>query len=428
SLCELGTDSDSDLPDAFSLLKTPEPKAKKTTLSRRRTLKKSASVEVPKRNADDSDAESGIAALKVPGELVLAYGLRKYYPARLLAQPAPNRYTVEFFDGTRSTLSRGRILTIYESKFYTCPLGAIKLVGDEPVLNTKHRVGDIDEQVVDLDKEFERDVLIFHRLVADMEAIRGDLDALHVCSLDRVKDIADIEDRMAIFFGENHNAKRLLSSRVSKGFLNRAEFDFLGRLLSKWYTTPPHALVCANTAGSQAKDVPADPSTSLEDAIAEPSTVLEDATVEPPTSLENVPVESSTSLEDVPVEPPASLEDAISEPLPAAKDELISTPASDISQLTEPIDNINLADSVTSSSNSNLATQTVEFIHEVLLPHAIKRLTMARESCTLAESEIRMARANETHWVDQILAARGVSSDTLNDYLIALILIAFNIK
>ncbi|KAJ2272154.1 hypothetical protein IW139_004538, partial [Coemansia sp. RSA 353] len=179
SLCELGTDSDSDLPDAFSLLKTPEPKAKKTTLSRRRTLKKSASVEVPKRNADDSDAESGIAALKVPGELVLAYGLRKYYPARLLAQPAPNRYTVEFFDGTRSTLSRGRILTIYESKFYTCPLGAIKLVGDEPVLNTKHRVGDIDEQVVDLDKEFERDVLIFHRLVADMEAIRGDLDALH---------------------------------------------------------------------------------------------------------------------------------------------------------------------------------------------------------------------------------------------------------
>ncbi|KAJ2144220.1 hypothetical protein IW142_003281 [Coemansia sp. RSA 564] len=213
SLCELGTDSDSDLPDAFSLLKTPEPKAKKTTLSRRRTLKKSASVEVPKRNADDSDAESGIAALKVPGELVLAYGLRKYYPARLLAQPAPNRYTVEFFDGTRSTLSRGRILTIYESKFYTCPLGAIKLVGDEPVLNTKHRVGDIDEQVVDLDKEFERDVLIFHRLVADMEAIRGDLDALHVCSLDRVKDIADIEDRMAIFFGENHNAKRLLSSR-----------------------------------------------------------------------------------------------------------------------------------------------------------------------------------------------------------------------
>ncbi|KAJ2483509.1 hypothetical protein IWW56_000295 [Coemansia sp. RSA 2131] len=382
SLCELGTDSDSDLPDAFSLLKTPVHKAKKTTLSRRRKLVKSASAEVPTSNADDSDAESGIAALKVPGELVLAYGLRKYYPARLLAQPAPNRYTVEFFDGKRSTLSRGRILTMYESKFHTCPLGAIKLVGDEPVLNTKHRIDDIDEQVVDLDKEFERDMRIFHWLVADMEAIRGDLDALHICSLDRVKDIADIEDRMAIFFGENNSAKRLLSSRVSKGFLNRAEFDFLGRLLSKWYTTPPRALVCANTAGSQAKDVAVESPASLEGATAKPS---------------------------------ALTEDAIIEPLPAAKDELISTPTSDISQLTEPIDNINLADPVTSSSNTDLAAQTVEFIHEVLLPHAIRRLTMARESCTLAESEIRMAQANEAHWVDQILAARGVSSDSLNE-------------
>ncbi|KAJ1838980.1 hypothetical protein LPJ70_005241 [Coemansia sp. RSA 2708] len=368
------SDSDSDLPDVLSLLKTPEskPKANAKGQRRRRKLVKSASDVARVNTTDDSDGEPGAVGLKIPGELVLAYGLRKYYPARVLAQPSPNRYLVEFFDGTHSTLSRARILTMYERGFYSCSLGAFRLVGDEPVSNSRRRIDSTDKQAVDSEMDFERESGIFHKLVADMEAIRGDLDALHKCPLHKIEDMADVEDRMPAFFGEDATAKRLLPSRVNKGFLNRAEFDFLGRLLSKWYETPPLALVSAKAPAAQVVE-----------------TVVIDSTDADPDS--------------------GSSGDADPDSNAGA-----ASPASEISQLTEPIDQIDLADPEPGCPSSSVfCARTVEFIHEVLLPHAVKRLTMARDGCTLAESEVRMAQASEAHWADQILAARGVSQEDL---------------
>ncbi|KAJ2450220.1 hypothetical protein EV183_004440 [Coemansia sp. RSA 2336] len=337
------SNSDSDFPDAQSLLQVQT-----TGGSRRRRAKitKSASDLAPA-VTDESDTES----LKVPGELVLAYGLRKYYPARILARLASNRYTVEFFDGSRSTRSRSRILTMYESRFYTCALGAIRLVGDEPIQNSKQLIDGSCKKSIDPEAEFDQEKALFHKLVASVEKIKVCLDELHQCPADKLPLMADVEDRMAVFFGNDITAKRLLPSRVSKGHLNRAEFDFLSRLLSKWYDTPPLAISASSSTESTKE--------SSRDGVEKVS------------SLEN--------------------------------GQALASKHTVVAQLAEPVHQLELAD----------AKPCVEFVHEVLLPHAIKRLTMAKENCTLAESEASMARANETHWVDQILAARGVSRDKL---------------
>ncbi|KAJ1731884.1 hypothetical protein LPJ61_002306, partial [Coemansia biformis] len=213
----LGSESDSDLPDAFSLLKSPAGNAGGCRRKRQRiSLTKSASDVVPPSRAEDSDVGSGGTALRVPGELVLAYALRKYYPGRILSQPAPNRFAVEFFDGSRSTLSRGRILTMYESRFYTCSLGGFRLVGDEPAQSTGRMADGARERGIDPEGDFERDKAVFHSLVRDVEAIRGSLDTLHECPVDKIDTLRKTEDRMAAFFGSDAGAKRRLLSRVSK--------------------------------------------------------------------------------------------------------------------------------------------------------------------------------------------------------------------
>ncbi|KAJ2709920.1 hypothetical protein H4R19_004004 [Coemansia spiralis] len=374
----LDSESDCDLPDACSLLKTPVPKASSRARTRKRplTLAKSASDVAPlalSTRAADSDGDGSGSALRIPGELVLAYALRKYYPGRVLSQSAPNRFAVEFFDGSRSTLSRARILTMYEARFYTCPLGGFKLVGDQPAASAQHGSIEAPDSTADPERDFERDQALFHRLVCDVESIRASLDALHECPADKIDALRETEDRMAAFFGSDAGAKRRLVSRVAKGHLNRAEFDFLGRLLCRWYAVPPRALIQPETSADVKPaadgDSPADEAAPANDA------------------------EAGSNAECAAGGAPAdNIEHATADSAPS--------PSSDTSQLTEPVASPRPAD-------PKLGAQTVEFVHEVLLPHAIKRLTMAREQCTLAESELHMIRSDsDIGWVDQILAAR----------------------
>ncbi|KAJ2081757.1 hypothetical protein H4R24_002082 [Coemansia sp. RSA 988] len=375
---DLDSGSESDLPDALSLLRSPIIKPTKAAKMRRRKLVKSASVIPSPTKGDVSDADPGIATLKVPGELVLAYALRKYYPARVLSQPTTSRFAIEFFDGSLTTLSRSSILTMYESKFYTCSLGAFHLVGDEPVQSGSTERMCVAENDVDLENDVKRDMKLFHKLVSDMESIRPHLDTLHRCSSDQLGEVAKLESRMSMFFGEDASAKRCLPSRVFKGFLNRAEFDFLGRLLSRWYTTPPLALMPAETNKVQEIAGAGD---------KEPDTAC------------NASNANNTSDSTAGFEP--SIQRSASEGVSAA------SPGSEATEATEPL-------SQGDSPDSELASQTVKFIHEVLLPHAVKRLTMAHESCSLVESEARMIQGDSgIQWVDQILAARGISRDVL---------------
>ncbi|KAJ1952519.1 hypothetical protein GGI12_006223, partial [Dipsacomyces acuminosporus] len=128
--------------------------------------------------------------LKVPGELVLACSLGKYYPARVLAQPAASKFRVEFLDGSKRTIVRKRIFTMYERGFYTCELGLVKLIGDEPVdrPSSKAKVGGTCP--LDLNAEFEEDKKKFSYLVDALEKVKPQLQQLHECPAEDIEQIA----------------------------------------------------------------------------------------------------------------------------------------------------------------------------------------------------------------------------------------------
>ncbi|KAJ2895469.1 hypothetical protein IWW38_002300, partial [Coemansia aciculifera] len=50
----------------------------------------------------------------------------------------------------------------------------------------------------------------------------------------------------------------------------------------------------------------------------------------------------------------------------------------------------------------------INFVHDVLLPHAIKRMIAERDDCSLVAAEASMHASDpEKDWVEQIMAARG---------------------
>lgn len=403
-LSELESESESDLPDASSLLRANKPTAEeeeeedgisgkrihgddtktngkgKRKQRRITQLIRSASEMPPPTNGmngnlsddNDDDEEEALASLKIPGELVMAYGMRKYYPARIVSRKSANRYRVEFFDGSKSVLSRKRFHTMYENAFYTCPLGGIQLVGDEPAKKNQQLPplvvnadgsGETESGTNSIEREFEMQMKLCPNLVKKIEDIRPHLDRLHRCSSDNVDEMAtNQEDRMGIFFGSDAVAKRKLPSRVSPGFLNRAEFDFLGRLLCRWYSDPPLGTT--------------------------PS-----------------PLSSSTAADTAGVannDDPASSSDAETNK---------TEPIDSSGQCTPKIGPV-LNDALDKPSDLIQASLAVSFIHEVLLPHAIKRLIIERDDCSLAEAEERMQQGDqEVQWVDQILAIRGDGRD-----------------
>ncbi|KAJ2683831.1 hypothetical protein IWW39_005269, partial [Coemansia spiralis] len=57
-------------------------------------------------------------------------------------------------------------------------------------------------------------------------------------------------------------------------------------------------------------------------------------------------------------------------------------------------------------SDLGASALAINFIHDVLLPHAVKRMIAERDGCSLSDAEERMRKVNEMNWVDQILAAR----------------------
>ncbi|KAJ2086449.1 hypothetical protein IW138_005694, partial [Coemansia sp. RSA 986] len=365
-IAEACSDSDSDLPDAQSLLKSPAQRTRaneKQSLSGKASpikllskqgkdrakpvLAKAASEIVHTNNEEGLDDMFDLKPLKVPGELVLAYAIRKYYPARVEQQVSPQRYLVRFFDGSKSLLSKKRIYTMYDNEFYTCPLGAIQLIGDEPAKSTEKRIDTNQEDTIDLERDFERDKKLFASLVKEVEAIKHYLDILHACKKETICTVKDMEDRMPIFFGDDQSQKRLLSSRVSKGHLNRAEFDFLGRLLSRWYELPPAAST--------------EPVNSVKSKESTESSTC-----------------TSKNVADGKKEQGCSRLQAMAVGL----DEL------------------------------GASALAIQFVHEVLLPHTIKRLITVREKCSLSEAEIRMAREDSsTQWPQMSIPPANVSSN-----------------
>ncbi|KAJ2490990.1 hypothetical protein IWW37_002656 [Coemansia sp. RSA 2050] len=335
-----------------------EPKGGSKKRKRQRVLAKSAS-EIPRATGEgEPDSGNECNSLRVPGELIMAYHLRKYYPARIVSQPKQDRYAIEFFDGARATIIRRRFYTQYEPEFSTCTMGEMRLIGDEPAKRFTTE-SDVD---IDPERDFKHECKLYPRLVAEMEKIRHHLDALHNCPADGVAEMAATEDRMAVFFGNDSSAKRMLSHRVYPAFLNRGEFDFAGRILWRWYAMPPRAIHPNAEASSSA------PTNGASDS-GEPEPHIDSGGDSPDGSSVDVVGALGPG-------PPHTVEAACSQ-----------TALSDMADL----------------SASALA---INFIHDVLLPHAIKRMIAERDGCSLSDAEECMRKVNEVNWVDQILAAR----------------------
>ncbi|KAJ2746238.1 hypothetical protein GGI20_001518 [Coemansia sp. BCRC 34301] len=389
SLTSLDSGSESDLPDASSLLRTPivprragekrpaqsqpEPKGggkRKKKLRRADMLVKSAS-EIPCTAADgDLDSDSELSTIKVPGERVLACCLRKYYPARIVSRLARGKYSIQYFDDSRATVKRDRFYTQYQHQFYTCTLGAMQFAGDAPA----KQAGVAAEQDVDPERDFEQDIKLYPHLVAEVEKIRRHLDALHSCEADHIAEMSAVEDRMAVFFGDDSNAKRQLSYRVSRAFLSRAEFDLLGRLLWRWYATPPSAIP------QKPKDqISKSTESDLDNGM--PKCVGADGDAPSSCGVSKAKLEESESSR--PTEPAGS------------------------SGSSEPSSGV--AGDMTDLASSTLA---INFVHDVLLPHAIKRMIAERDDCSLVAAEASMCAGDpEKDWVEQIMAARGHSQE-----------------
>ncbi|ORX74867.1 hypothetical protein DL89DRAFT_264641 [Linderina pennispora] len=304
----LDSASDSEFPDALSLLKTPvvsrQQQNAHASTPHSAELNKANKHKKGRKRKRVSLGKAKSDSLQIPGELVMAYYLRKYYPARITSRVGEHRFRVE------------RIFTQYESGFYTCDLGVLQLIGDIPA-EAEPSGCKAELESADIDQEFEDDLKTFDYLVSDLEKVRGFLDDLHSCPMDNVAELSKTEDRLGIFFGGDRVKKRQLMSRVRRGHLNGLEFDFIGRLLGKWFKTPPKAAL-----GDLAEMMPTKIPESAKQARRPATTV----------------------------------------------------------------------------QSGNLV---VGFNHEVLLPHAIKRLIQLRDTCSLEEAEDRMG-------TEQIMAIRRI--------------------
>ncbi|KAF0408177.1 hypothetical protein F8M41_008592 [Gigaspora margarita] len=98
-------------------------------------------------SADMNFHEDG--SLMIPGEPVLAWSLKKYYPAKIIDYNEPDKYKVKFCDGATSVIPRKKFFTRYEDGFQTCQLGDIELEIEDPnyydqdLINKVHDLEDI---------------------------------------------------------------------------------------------------------------------------------------------------------------------------------------------------------------------------------------------------------------------------------------------
>ncbi|KAF9354119.1 hypothetical protein BGX26_008059 [Mortierella sp. AD094] len=137
-------------------------------------------------------------SLTIPGELVLAWADRFYYPGRVSSfNSKTNKYKVDFATGHSSSVERKKFFTRYEKGFQTCPLGALALPS---VADYK-------------DKELESQIHELYPVLYDVIAGKHD-------EAGRLK-----------AFMEGGKAKRSLAQRVGPGSFGRGEYGLIYALL-----------------------------------------------------------------------------------------------------------------------------------------------------------------------------------------------------
>ncbi|KAF9432393.1 hypothetical protein BGZ76_010859 [Entomortierella beljakovae] len=137
--------------------------------------------------------------LAIPGELILAWSDRFYYPGRIASfNTKTNKYKVDYATGHSQSIERKKFFTRYEKGFQTCPLGALAL----PSAVFHYEDKELENQVSALHPEL-------YAIIAGREDKAGRLDA----------------------FLQGGRLRRTLAQRVGPGSFGRGEYGLIGSLL-----------------------------------------------------------------------------------------------------------------------------------------------------------------------------------------------------
>ncbi|KAJ1678452.1 hypothetical protein EV182_004019 [Spiromyces aspiralis] len=213
-----------------------------------RTRKSISCLEVPSQpqGEDTSDRES-TDVIKVPGELVLAYSLHKYYPAKVIGRASYNRYKIMFLDGCKTTISRRRMFTMFDEGFYTCSLGDFEKLDSD---SDSERSAGPDSQK----GSSPRPVGMHPRLARLVAEFRPSLERIHQCKPEDYEAMSQVEPLMDRFFklvgkeghaadGSGRSGKDdggdLAMDYSQRGQCTVEEYEHLFRVLMKWFPDPP---------------------------------------------------------------------------------------------------------------------------------------------------------------------------------------------
>ncbi|KAF9173848.1 autophagy protein 17 [Mortierella sp. AD010] len=164
-------------------------------------------------------------SLTIPGELVLAWADRFYYPGRISSfNNKSNKYKIDFATGHSSSVERKKFFTRYEKGFQTCPLGELALPSFADYRDTE-----LESQVCEL-------YPILYDIIAGKHDEAGRLKA----------------------FMEGGKARRSLAQRVGPGSFGRGEYGLISALLQSEFlpdlatTRKPVTGTVITTTGIQA--------------------------------------------------------------------------------------------------------------------------------------------------------------------------------
>ncbi|PVU97138.1 hypothetical protein BB559_002139 [Furculomyces boomerangus] len=220
--------------------KTPQLKERKFTSKLNDFTKKVMAIApIPSKNTSDTSEDEEYSEINVPGELVLAYRKKLWYPAKVVIQTKDEQYKVLFYDETYSKLPRDKLKTLYDKGFKDCKMDKdeiLKHMGNSNILNIKHIKGEYKDNLKQLYYEIE-------------SKYKKTLDLLWNLSKNEIRqysepkekhsEIAKFVQRAYKFFYAEQNERKKFLGMHDRGKLSYEEYSYITLLVNEWYCSPP---------------------------------------------------------------------------------------------------------------------------------------------------------------------------------------------
>ncbi|KAJ1921916.1 Coatomer subunit beta' [Mycoemilia scoparia] len=406
---DLSDDSGDDnaFPDVKSLLSGCQTKQRGPFKRSPNALARRSNSSIPKAIHNDNDhvdnsdvSDQDVAStIKVPGELVLAFALRKYYPAKVIERVSDNKYKVIFLDGKKSTLTRKRLLTMFDKEFYTCEMGTFELKMPE---------NELEASLLSTDGSKNN---LYIELTKETEDIKPLLEEIHDCGPNDFIEISNKEPLVEKFYKmicsnntdrSDDNSNTNVTMQPMRGPLTFEEFYYINRLVATWFPTPPRLWKLY-------KDFLWSPSTLADNAFGDQNS---DSRPPPsPTDTVSTIVNDVASEKDVDIynSSGVSKNDCINEATGIQNEEVgLNRDKAWLSQSTvteskQPNNDSIMLEQVKNNKKltcgppkPNSYTIAVRFDQDVLVPHLIKQLISKRDGCSLSEAELIMLKSDTT--------------------------------